>query len=218
MLPPWISPQSSLPNGFGLRYSQLSCGIHNGLALAPTEEWGITARPSSHRTQSTSQQAYTFNWTHCGQWEYSHSSQATSKGLHTNLHANVLTRPVWTGPKPFTLKQFSSRAWSLGPRSNRTRRQICTQICLQILWCCLQLFAMLCEHSNWQQCVPFLRATFASTSASCVNGALGLGVHVLLSSSCSVYISSVSVCQLEASSTLEATGDAKNGACPQLRM
>ena len=35
----------------------------------------------------------------------------------------------------------------------------------------LILLAMLCEHSNRQQCVPFFHARFASTSASCVNGA-----------------------------------------------
>ncbi len=51
-------------------------------------------RPSSHRTRSTSQHAHATYGTHCGQWEHSHSLQATSKGLH----ANVLTRPVWTGP------------------------------------------------------------------------------------------------------------------------
>ncbi len=32
--------------------------------------------------------------THCGQRECSHSLQATSKGFDTNLHANLLTRPV----------------------------------------------------------------------------------------------------------------------------
>ena len=35
--------------------------------------------------------------THRGQWDRSHSLQATSKGLHPNLHANLLTRPVWMG-------------------------------------------------------------------------------------------------------------------------
>ncbi len=57
-------------------------------------------RPSSHRTRSTSQQAGANNGTHCGQWECSHSFQATSKGLH----ANLLAHPVWTGPKKQLLR------------------------------------------------------------------------------------------------------------------
>ncbi len=66
-------------------------------------------RPSSHRTQSTSQQAYTNFGTHYGQWECSHRLQATSKGLHANLHANVLSRPVWTGPDKFLC--WTSDTW-----------------------------------------------------------------------------------------------------------
>ena len=48
--------------------------------------------------------------------------------------------------------------------SHRTRKQICLEIPLMLL-------AMFCEHSNWQQSVPLLHATFAST-AFCVNRAL----------------------------------------------
>ncbi len=51
-------------------------------------------RPSSHRMRSTLQHAHANYGIHYGQWECSHSLQATSKGLR----ANVLTRPVWTGP------------------------------------------------------------------------------------------------------------------------
>ncbi len=29
-------------------------------------------------------------------------------------------------------------SWSFGPHSHRAREQICTQICMQILWCCFQ--------------------------------------------------------------------------------
>ena len=50
----------------------------------------IVLRPSSHRTQSTSQQAYANYGTHCSKWECWHSLQATSKGLHTNLHQMCL--------------------------------------------------------------------------------------------------------------------------------
>ena len=50
-------------------------------------------------TQSTLQHVHANYGTHCGQWECLHSLQATSKGLHTNLRANVLTHPVWTDPK-----------------------------------------------------------------------------------------------------------------------
>ncbi len=51
-------------------------------------------RPSSHRMRSTSQYALANYGTHCGQWECSHSLQATSKGLHKNLPANLLVHPV----------------------------------------------------------------------------------------------------------------------------
>ncbi len=36
--------------------------------------------------------------THCSEWECSHRLRATSKGLHANLPANLLRRPVWMGP------------------------------------------------------------------------------------------------------------------------
>ena len=64
--------------------------------LVQTTPWFL--RPSSHRTQSTSQQAYANFGTHYHQWEYSHRLQATSKGLHSKLRANLLSHPVWTGP------------------------------------------------------------------------------------------------------------------------
>ena len=57
------------------------------------EEW-IPVRPRSHRTRSPSQQAHANYGTHCSKWEYSHRLQATSKGLHANLPANLLTCPV----------------------------------------------------------------------------------------------------------------------------
>ncbi len=57
----------------------------------------------------------------------------------------------------------------LRPSSHRTRKQVCTQICTQILWCCLQC----CVNTPFDHNVfHFLQAAFASTSASCVNGAL----------------------------------------------
>ena len=61
----------------------------------------MNLRPSSHRTRSTSQPAYTNFLTHYHQWDCSHRLQATSKGLRANLRANLLTRPVWTGPQSF---------------------------------------------------------------------------------------------------------------------
>ncbi len=57
-----------------------------------------TVGPRSHRTRSTLQHAHASYGTHCRKWECSHRLQATSKGLHTNLWANLPTRPVWTGP------------------------------------------------------------------------------------------------------------------------
>ena len=64
-----------------------------------SSDHGIHLRPHSHRIQSNSQQAYANYGTHCGQWECSHRLQATSKSLLANLHANLLMRPVWTGPR-----------------------------------------------------------------------------------------------------------------------
>ncbi len=49
--------------------------------------------------RSTLQHAHANYGTHCSEWECSHRLHATSKGLHANLRANLLTRPVWTGPK-----------------------------------------------------------------------------------------------------------------------
>ncbi len=46
-------------------------------------------RPRSHRTRSTLQHTHANYGTHC-----SHRLQAASKGLHTNLCANLLMRPV----------------------------------------------------------------------------------------------------------------------------
>ncbi len=73
----------------------ISC---SGRSTQTMSDVTCTFGPSSHRTQSTSQQAHAQNGTNCCQWECSHSLQATSKGLHNNLPANVLARPVWTGP------------------------------------------------------------------------------------------------------------------------
>ncbi len=62
-------------------------------------------------------------------------------------------------------KWFKTRM--LGPSSHRTRKQICTQICMQTLWCCVQPvwtlpFAAMCPIA----CV----VPSARCSASCVNG------------------------------------------------
>ncbi len=76
----------------------VSCTTFVNSRLTEYEPISLFVRPSSHRTRSTSQQAYQNFGTHNSQWECSYSLQATSKDLHTNLHANLLTRPVWTGP------------------------------------------------------------------------------------------------------------------------
>ncbi len=54
----------------------------------------LTLRPSSHKMRSTLQHAHANYGTHCSEWECSHRLKATSKDLHTNLRANVLTPPV----------------------------------------------------------------------------------------------------------------------------
>ncbi len=74
--------------------------------------WNSSLGQGSHRTQSTSQQVHAYCGTHHGQWECSHRLQATPNGLHGNLHANLLTRPVWTGP------EISHFCW-LGPTKPR---------------------------------------------------------------------------------------------------
>ena len=61
--------------------------------------WQLLKRNSSHRTRSTLQHVHANYGTHCSKWECPHGLQATSKGLYANLHANLLTRPVWMGPK-----------------------------------------------------------------------------------------------------------------------
>ncbi len=58
-----------------------------------------TLRPHAHRTRSTLQHVHANCGTHYSKWECSHRLQATSKDLRTNLRANLLRRPVWTGPK-----------------------------------------------------------------------------------------------------------------------
>ncbi len=76
----WIDPKT-LRNKFQVQTSKL--------------------RPHSHRTRSTLQHTQANYGTHCSKWECSHRLQATSKGLQANLYANLLTPPVWTGPKGF---------------------------------------------------------------------------------------------------------------------
>lgn len=63
----------------------------------------------------------------------------------------------------------------------------------------LILLAMLCEHSKREQLVPFLHATFASTSISCVNGALqpvALFTHKLIFSCTIQWFLPESFCQV----------------------
>ncbi len=74
-------------------------------------EKGIFLRPHSHRTLSTSQNAHANYGTHCSQWECSHRLQATSKGLHANLCANLFRRPVWTGPNLTHLTPHTGTKW-----------------------------------------------------------------------------------------------------------
>ena len=138
--------------------------------------------------------------THCSKWECSHRLQATSKGLHANLHTNLLTCPVWMEPKKAQVYKMSKtgnqhkslptlsknaqvhnsilvtsnckiwktqvpdcfldwrtvpvrnlKTWcqlfqmditnfpgNFGPCSHMTHKQICAQIWVQTLWCCLQ--------------------------------------------------------------------------------
>ncbi len=87
--------------------------------------------PSSHRTQSTSQEAYANNGTHCDQWECSHSLQTTSKVLHANLGANVLTCPVSTGHR-------QTRFWKKEKHiaSHLRVRHWCNFICRDFLFRC----------------------------------------------------------------------------------
>ncbi len=61
--------------------------IIHSTRLFPTQLWLTPGRgtPGNRRTN---------DGTHCGQWECSRSLQATSKGLHAHLQANLLARPV----------------------------------------------------------------------------------------------------------------------------
>ncbi len=60
--------------------------------------WAVLGLLGPVHTGRGVQHAHTNYGAHYSQWECSHSLQATSKGLHANLHAQVLSRPVWTGP------------------------------------------------------------------------------------------------------------------------
>ena len=92
----------------------------------------LILRPSSHRTRITSQHVQANYGTHCGQWECSHSLQATSK----DLHANVLTRPVWTGPRYSKVSQVDIKKdndrrlqRSSHPTSNHTNWELkCSKV------------------------------------------------------------------------------------------
>ncbi len=87
------------------------CQIQLSIASPCRSNCESLVGPHSHRMRSTLQHAHTNYGTHCSQWECSHRLQATSKGLHANLHANVLTRPVWMGPSKNLLR--SEQSWIL---------------------------------------------------------------------------------------------------------
>ncbi len=57
--------------------------------------------------------------THCSQWDCSHSLHATSKDLRENLHANVLLRPVWTGPQGLGKRYSDLQFHSARPAGRR---------------------------------------------------------------------------------------------------
>ncbi len=66
------------------------------------------------------QHAHANYGTHCSKWECPHSSQATSKGLPANLRgANLLARPVWTGPQCVALVFQASGTSRRGCRRTR---------------------------------------------------------------------------------------------------
>ena len=82
-------------------------------------------RPCSCRMRSTLQNTHLNYGTHCSKWECSHRLQATSKGLHANLCANLLMHPVWTGPKrpkPDAHLAFSASCWG---KTHSQNRQLC---------------------------------------------------------------------------------------------
>ena len=117
--------------------------------------------------------------THCGQWECSQSLQATSKGLHTNLHANVLTRAVWTGPKGWT----STGRWSVVPPTNvqPSSKRIVPKTWhpdLYSRYATLRRFA--CCHHEWHNngweitctwpCSGFIRPMASGVGVGCPEG------------------------------------------------
>ncbi len=82
----------------------------------------------------------------------------------------VLEQEAWTPHSECRLHNAKHFPLSyLRPSSHRTRKQVCTQICTQILWSCRQCCVNTPIGNNM---FHFLLATFASTSASCVNGTL----------------------------------------------
>ena len=77
----------------------------------------VSARPSSHRKRSTSQQAYANDGTRCVDTARKQHQMVCTK----KLHADLLSRPVWTGPKTpetetcvekFPKAQFTQDAWA----------------------------------------------------------------------------------------------------------
>ena len=70
--------------------------------------------------------------------------------------------------KMCVLGRTEFRTKSRRPRSHRTRKQVCVQICVQTLWCCLQpVWTLPFDYSVFHN----LRAFVAGCSASSVNGA-----------------------------------------------
>ncbi len=72
----------------------------------------------------------------------------------------------------FTVKGCKMVICFFGPSSHSTREQICTQICLQSFDAARNCLQCCVNTPIGNNVFHFLLATFASTCASCVNGAL----------------------------------------------
>ena len=105
----------------------------------------------------------------CG---YSSTTQCDARNSNVFLFGQFTSNFVWFSSRSYCcimkVETFCEFLRALRPRSHRTCKHFCMQICRQILWCC------------WQCCVNtpignnvfhFLQGAFESTSASCVNGA-----------------------------------------------
>ncbi len=78
-----------------------------------------------------------FSWGYLGTFKYCHTKILSRETTQSLLPAGQNDKHLHHIQIFANLKHFHI-FWTLRPCSHRTRKQICMQICVQTLWCCLQ--------------------------------------------------------------------------------